>query len=432
MKFATNILTALSLHQIVGASAAKHAGKVSASNAVKPAESLNEEGRLLDARYSCFGDEDFTVYFKGVCDYDHLVERMTLKIESHPRCINTGAEEVQLLVGVMNPRDEDVARQRVRNLCEETIKEKMADPSYVVPWVNVANKGPQFDKEYFDGNTFWNEEYQTDLDPLIPGEPSNVLEDDAERVDDLYETVLTRVPFQWPDYMPNFEDCGVRSAMCCWTTDRQANDNNGNCAQPYDQNCVDADPADNCDLCGVDITRSGGDSVHMGDGFATYPGDDNNGEGAIHCHGLAWGQDFMEPDARFKANNLFYVSMSDHMHDRGYVRNVPGAPMCGCLEKMPIVSRSDCTEMHALEVWKFSWDAAEQVFEPDLDRTKIEFAACRGDGRNNDLESFYKRLVREGRATYQDYQKFQRTIVGNNNCPSAIENLYFDMGYEKN
>ena len=108
------------------------------------------------------------------------------------------------------------------------------------------------------------------------------------------------------------------------------------------------------------------------------------------------------------------------------------APMCGCLEKMPIVSRSDCTEIEALEVWKFSWNADDEVFEADLDRTEIKFNACRGDGRNNDLESFYKRLVREGRASYQDYQKFQRTIVGNNNCPAAIENLYFDMGYEKN
>merc|ERR1711862_531038 len=51
-----------------------------------------------------------------------------------------------------------------------------------------------------------------------------------------------------------------------------------------------------------------------------------------------------EADFRYRANNLFYVSMSDHLHDRGYVRSVQGSPMCGCVEHMPIVSRSDCTE----------------------------------------------------------------------------------------
>jgi len=45
--------------------------------------------------------------------------------------------------------------------------------------------------------------------------------------------------------------------MCCWTADRQANDNNGNCATPYDTNCVNADPGDNTDLCAVDMERAG-------------------------------------------------------------------------------------------------------------------------------------------------------------------------------
>ena len=43
----------------------------------------------------------------------------------------------------------------------------------------------------------------------------------------------------------NFASCPLRAAMCCIVSDRQANDNNGNCAEPYDDNCVNADPADN-------------------------------------------------------------------------------------------------------------------------------------------------------------------------------------------
>merc|ERR1711862_335283 len=49
----------------------------------------------------------------------------------------------------------------------------------------------------------------------------------------------------------------------------------------------------------------------------------------------------------YKGNLLFYVSMYDHMTQRGYVRNIPGAPMCACAENMPVVTRSDCTEIEA-------------------------------------------------------------------------------------
>lgn len=48
---------------------------------------------------ACFSDEDFTVYFKGKCDFDSLVNRMNLKVEENDLCINTGKEEVMLLVG---------------------------------------------------------------------------------------------------------------------------------------------------------------------------------------------------------------------------------------------------------------------------------------------------------------------------------------------
>jgi len=72
--------------------------------------------------------------------------------------------------------------------------------------------------------------------------------------------------------------------MCCWTQDRQANDGNGDCDTPYDTNCVDADPADNTDLCYVDMSRAQ-TSSRVQRGYAVFPGDDDQGEGAIHCHG---------------------------------------------------------------------------------------------------------------------------------------------------
>jgi hypothetical protein len=125
--------------------------------------------------------------------------------------------------------------------------------------------------------------------------------------------------------------------MCCWVTDRQANDGNGNCANPYDLNCVDKNPGDNTDLCYVDHKSS---NMSKGNGEELFPFDDNNNsddaEGPVHCHGFAWGNDPNDFTSRYKGNNLFYVSMYDHMNQRGYVRAVPGAPMCGCTEQVSI------------------------------------------------------------------------------------------------
>ena len=66
-----------------------------------------------------------------------------------------------------------------------------------------------------------------DLSSASPIEPRSFFFSDADAVVD------------------NFADCPLRAAMCCFTADRQANDNNGNCAKPYDTNCINSDPADN-------------------------------------------------------------------------------------------------------------------------------------------------------------------------------------------
>lgn len=228
-------------------------------------------------------------------------------------------------LGILNPKDEYLAIEKATQLCRAAMDNVATDANSVVQWNletnKVTNKGHQFDKEYYDGNTYWNEEYQTQLDRIVPDLDANKLERDAEVVDDLYETVAERIPMEWPSHIENFEDCKIRAAMCCWVSDRQAGDNNGNCNTPYDTNCVDADPGDNTDLCAVDMARSGTDSNHVNDGIALFSG---NTEGPTHCHGMAWGLDDMEASARYKGNNLFYISMYDHMYQRGYVRNVPG------------------------------------------------------------------------------------------------------------
>mmetsp|Transcript_3556 Transcript_3556/g.5368 ORF Transcript_3556/g.5368 Transcript_3556/m.5368 type:complete len:681 (-) Transcript_3556:438-2480(-) len=370
------------------------------------------DGALTDG-VSCLGAEDFFAAFEGDCNFEDLSAAIATKLPAS--CDHTAAEELEILLG---------SEAKLRGLCESAWDAHVATHRY--PFASVSGFGTEWDKEYYDGNTNWNEEIETLYDTIVD-ERANHLRTDANRVLDLYKAEAERDPIEFPSYISNFDSCDLRTVMCCWSADRQANDNNGNCATPYDTKCKDSDPGDNTDLCAVDMARTTSSSSHVDDGFAIFEG---NSEGPIHCHGFAWGQDSFEDAARYKGNNLFYVSMYDHMHQRGYVRNVPGAPMCGCLEKMPIVSRSDCTEIAETASWTFQWSAEQNEFTARLDEVEVAFNACQGlNNNNNNLEAYYRRLVEEGRATQAEFETFQNTIVGSNNCGSAMNELLNEKGY---
>mmetsp|Transcript_37034 Transcript_37034/g.54396 ORF Transcript_37034/g.54396 Transcript_37034/m.54396 type:complete len:223 (-) Transcript_37034:663-1331(-) len=134
--------------------------------------------------------------------------------------------------------------------------------------------------------------------------------------------------------------CDLNAAFCCWVQDRQASDNNGNCKTPYKSECIDKDPSDNANVCYVDHKKSSL-SNHVAGGVSIF-GDPTisskrRGEaikGPIHCHGFGWAEDEIDANSVYKGNNLFFISMYDHMHQRGYVRNIPGSPMCACAENI--------------------------------------------------------------------------------------------------
>ena len=209
-----------------------------------------------------------------------------------------------------------------------------------VPFTHAAKRGDDmhFEREFFNGHTDWQEEVET-IYETDDGTRTSILKEDAEQVRAFFEGVAQGRRVEWPGALPNFQSsvtdgndlatCTTNAAMCCWPKDRQANDGNGNCAKAYDENCVDKDPADNTNLCYVDLERGNASTGFDSTDVLVYPGDGGQGEGSIHCHGLAWSNDKNDHTARYKANNLFFVSMYDHMYQRGYVKNVPGAPMCG-------------------------------------------------------------------------------------------------------
>ena len=279
----------------------------------------------------------FSLDVEDECNFETLLESFTPFFEDPVNsggtsCPYDSAEQDLILLLGATTRAE--AEDAVHTICVDMFE----NYPMKVPFENIPGYDRDFVGRYYNGGTKWNEQYATKYAGGEDGELTQILRQDAAQVKTFYESGGQYGMVEWPDYLPNFEECSMNAAYCCWPQDRQARDNNGNCNEPYDENCIDRDPGDNTDLCYMDIADGNSSTGKTGDGLLGFPLDDgNNGrnaEGPIHCHGFAWSDDDAHASAAYKANNLFYVSMYDHMHQRGYVRNIDGAPMCACAEQV--------------------------------------------------------------------------------------------------
>jgi len=372
--------------------------------------------QTVSAQTACFANDNFKInVVDGECSYDDLIEGLEVRIENK-NCGNGAKEELRLLLGVTTNSE---AKNIIGEYCDEQLALQAEESK---PLTDHLAKKDYFVEEYFHGGTTWNEEVQYTDDS---GVDRNVLANDASRVNSLFNGRAQNGMIEMPEY-DGLGNCNNNAIYCCWAQDRQANDNNGNCNTPYETDCDDKDPGDNTDLCAVDIDSNSEYAAHVAGGFSIFP---DNKEGPIHCHGFAWSKRDDAAMTRYKANNLFYVSMYDHMYSRGYVRAVPGAPMCGCAEDMPIVSRADCTEMDIEETWRFH-HVAGVGFSVSLRDVDIAYNACQGaNNNNNDLEAYIERLVDEGEFKENHFERIKQNIVGDGNCDAAIANLLAEKGY---
>mmetsp|Transcript_29125 Transcript_29125/g.48153 ORF Transcript_29125/g.48153 Transcript_29125/m.48153 type:complete len:966 (-) Transcript_29125:190-3087(-) len=376
------------------------------------------------------------------CSFDALLKAFTPifndPVNRSPGCSSTSAE--QDLIALLNNGGSTSNKSTAKTVVQQVCAQGIASHSSTVPFADIPGYGESFITNFFNGGTHWNTMRETSFPLDANGETTSVLKQDASQVKSFYEGKAQYGLVQWPDQLPNFSECEMNTAYCCWTTDRQADDNNGNCAMPYDENCVDADPADNTDLCFVDVAAGSATFGKTDDGTFFFPHDDHNNqneikaEGPIHCHGVGWADNVLDPSAVYKGNNLFYVSMYDHMYKRGYVRNVPGAPMCGCAEQMPVVSRSDCTQLDVVQQFEITYDGTS--FEATLAKTDIDFNACEGLDRygeddSNDLWSYMNRLYVEDKITAEKLLDLNTKLVGDddNMCQFAMNKHMAEKGF---
>ena len=100
---------------------------------------------------------------------------------------------------------------------------------------------------------------------------------------------------------------------------------------------------------------------------------------------------------------------------------------------MPTVSESDCTEIELIKQqtgYSYQPGIGLNAF---IGYTEVKFNDCRGVGNQiNDLRSHYRLLADQGRASEDEFELFSQYVVGEGQCPEAIERFMEVQGWRRN
>mmetsp|Transcript_27250 Transcript_27250/g.42811 ORF Transcript_27250/g.42811 Transcript_27250/m.42811 type:complete len:640 (+) Transcript_27250:138-2057(+) len=189
-------------------------------------------------------------------------------------------------------------------------------------------------------------------------------------------------------YMTNFNidpdaekgSCQMNTVMCCFT-----------------DSAMD-ELVDNTDICHHDLSSSP-QSNHVYNGWSVFTNDDS-----AHCVGFTW-EDGTVSDT-YKGNALFYASLYQTTK-KGYMSNVPGAPMCACMEQMPVVTKAECVTATGSGLsYQFTVDSDGEVSATHS--VTMAYTDCGG----NDLKAQVK-AVHAGTSIETDIDEY---LVGADSC----------------
>jgi len=298
----------------------------------------------MEPSVGCLANKELS--FIGECTYAKLVSTA-----EGGGCTETG------LFAYLGVADSSAAQSKVEELCVEATTN--AHDSFL-KFSDIAAGGYQFDREFMNGGSEWNNAFNPDL----------------TRVMWVIDNVATKKGITFPDNIYNFDlgeegNCESKAAMCCWTSD-SSDAGDGSCTDP--KGCQDAEPIDNTDVCYVDIADSPLAS-HTKKGHVTYSGDS---EGNVNCKGFTWSDNVEDASNLYKGNLLFEVAMRYGLKENGYTRSVPHAPMCACVEQMPVVSNSDCVGVKANHTWSFAPDSESGLLKLWQSEVDLVFNNCGG------------------------------------------------------
>jgi len=249
----------------------------------------------------------------------------------------------------LNVSDNQTARAKISELCEEALSYIDEQDAYYgydgFPFERVMAKGYIWDQNFFDGGTEYNSI-----------EDDTSITDQGIRIQAIADNVARSRLIGFPDQkISNFNNCDKNAVMCCYVSKKRSD-------------ATDGTPTDNTDVCYHDMSQSQR-SARVKNGYAYFGGD---AEGEAYCEAFAWDDDV---DGPYKGNTLFHVAMEKAFLQNSYTRSVPGAPMCGCIEQMPVVSSAKCTEAHPAQKFTVSADSEGSLYLK-LQETDITFTDC--------------------------------------------------------
>jgi len=293
------------------------------------------------------------------------------------------------LLGISNVNDISAIENELQSRCESAL-----EPA--IDLVDTLGKGPQFLKNFIDGGTTWNDNY-ADLEGggLYELTTDGAVILSADKSGTVFGTPDGGTSEYYDRYFSNFyageEECQLGVIECCYTSSRKSATGKMNLE-------------DNAEMCAMDLTaakKSNHIKARSFTYFDTQEGDDT------YCSGFAYEKDSF--DDKVKYNTFFHMAMTTNLYNNGFVKNIPGAPLCGCVEQMPIIDNAACWK--AIEGYKMDTDGNVSI--------NVSWEDC---GMN--LASYYETL--EGKSKVEKYLVKEK-IVGINNCAAASESFMNDQ-----
>jgi len=194
----------------------------------------------------------------------------------------------------------------------------------------------QFDKEYMDGGTILNDDLgaldvktKGAIDRAEQASKSNIIGWPVYDAVQAYKDAEVRSVghpqgvLSGPPYMSNFdldEGCNANTVMCCY---------------------VDGAPGQ-AGVCHPPELEKSKFSHHTRRGHGWGKFGEEPPQNA-YCVGFTWNSSISEPDLDYalKGNLLLDISYGNRANN-GYGKNIPGSPLCGCIEQMPTVTAASC------------------------------------------------------------------------------------------
>jgi hypothetical protein len=333
---------------------------------------------------SCLKETDFSFDLSD-CSINNFLAGVGTELENR-NCINT--DPLMEMFSFFAATQEMEVYKKIEKLCS------FAYESDAYDFTQVLSHNGQLVPEYIVGGSKWNY--------------GDNREKDAAKIQHVNDNFASSHVFTYPDHHA-LEHCEIGAAMCCFTTSKTAS---ADSPAPTDLNA---------EVCYTDIKASRY-SAHVKDGYSIYPTDDVED---LFCEGFAWGTDKGSIDAGLKGNELFMVGFMNNFYNNGNVEQVPAAPMCGCADRMPVVTNAKCLNAEAASSFvNVTYNSALEDLQATFTLGDVTYSEC----SEGSLLDHYKALAAEGKAHAEDVAYMESRIVGGGNCKNAINTFLATKG----